>query len=362
MASGTPPLASRYDGLGVGPRHSYTYENQAGVPVDGTNATVRAYSPFTLQIIPPDPLGTTSTGASNVLSFSAAAASAGSNNASATATGLLTAYQGSTYVAAQLREAASAPRPPGMGLPPQSILADAYTAADIRVQRDLMSRMPSLTLLVNPTEMTRTFDRIASYQSRTRSGYVYQVWGEQLVKVTFSGSTGGFVAGSNRGYQGQVERDTGSPSGYQWGSRKDSAAWQNFAALVQFYRNNGYVYDVLGRSEAHLMIGAIRIEYDDLVYEGHIENMNFSFDEGSPHRVTFDMEFTASHIYDVSPASGNVAPMAQPTSDVGSAGVRDASIYVADKLGVGDTTWSAPTPATATSFAYRERSTPPLGD
>lgn len=362
MSSRTPPVASRYNGLGVGPRKSYTYENQAGVPVDGTNATVRAYSPFTLQIVPPDPLGTTSTGASNVLSFSAAAASAGSNNASATSTGLLTAYQGTSYVAVQMREAASAPRPPGMGLPPQSVLVDAYTAADIRVQRERMASVPPLTLLVNPTEMSRTFDRVASYQARTRNGYVYQVWGEQLVKVTFSGSTGGFVAGSIRGYQGQVDRDTGSPSGYQWGSRKDSAAWQNFAALAQFYRNNGYVYDTLGGSEAHLMIGAIRIEYDDLVYEGHIDNLNFSFDENSPHRVTFDMEFTASRIYDVSPASGNVAPMAQPTSAVGSSGVLNAASYVADKLGVGDTTWSAPTPAAVTAFAYRERSTPPLGD
>jgi hypothetical protein len=175
VASQTPPIASRYNGLGVGPRQSYTYENQVGIPVDGTNANVRAYSPFTLKIIPPDPIGTTSTGASNVLSFSAAAASAGSNNASATATGLLTAYQGTSYIATQMREAASAPRPPGMGLPPQSILADAYTAADIRVQRELMAKVPPLTLLVNPTEMSRTFDRVASYQARTRNGYVYQV-------------------------------------------------------------------------------------------------------------------------------------------------------------------------------------------
>lgn len=356
MAGGTPPVASRYNGLGVGPRLAYTYENQAGVPIDGTNALLRTYSPFTLKIVPPDPLGTSSTGASNVLSFSAAAASVGSNNASATSTGLLTAYQGTTYTAIQLRESASAPRPAGLGLPPRSILADAYTAADIRVQRDILARAEPLTLLVNPTEMTRTFDRISSYQARTRYGFVYQVWGEQQVKVSFSGTTAGFVAGSSRGYQGQVSRDTGSPSGYQWGSRKDSAAWQNFAALVQFYRNNGYIYDVLGGSEAHLMIGAIRIEYDDTVYEGHIENMNFSFDEESPHRVRFDMEFTASHIYDVSAASGNVAPMAQPNP---------APAYLtqlSDALGFDNLAGAGvPTPSTTEAF-FRERATPPMGD
>jgi hypothetical protein len=82
---------------------------------------------------------------------------------------------------------------------------------------------------------------------------------------------------------------------------------------MQFYRNNGYVYDTLGGSEAHLMIGSVRITYDDVVYEGHIENLNYSFDQESPHRVQFDMEFTAGVIVDQSRASGAVAPMGQPT-------------------------------------------------
>jgi hypothetical protein len=192
-----------------------------------------------------------------------------------------------------------------------------------------------------------------------------------LVKVTFNGSTGGFVAGSSKGYQGQVDQDTGSPSGYQWGSRKDSAAWQNFAALVQFYRNNGYVYDVIGGSEAHLMVGAIQIEYDDLVYEGHIDNINFTFDENSPHRVTFDMEFTASHIYDISRAAGNVAPMAQPTpyyqpGKVLASAVASAFVAVGN-YGAASTSLSlvgsssVPSPAETAAF-FRERATPPMGD
>lgn len=316
MAIRTPPVASRYNGLGVGPRLTYGYENQVGIPVDGTNATVRTYSPFTIAIVPPSPNTVSSTGSPNTLSFAAAASSSGSNNASGASRGLLSDYRGTSYVSnLQAVAAASAPRPSGMNLPPTSVIADAYTAADIRVQRDFLDRVSRdpLVLLVNPTEMSVTRERIHSYQARTRSGYVYQVWGEQQVKVTFNGSTAGFVAGSTRGYQGLVENDTGSPSGYQWASRRDSAAWQNFAALMQFYRNNGYVYDTLGRSEAHLMIGSIRITYDDVVYDGHIESLNYSFDEGSPHRVQFDMEFTAGSIVDQSRASGAVAPMGQPT-------------------------------------------------
>ena len=384
MARTTPPPASRYDGLGVGPRLAYTYENQTGVPVDGTNEALRTYSPFTITIVPPDPLGTSSTGSSNVLSFSAAAASTGSNNTSAAATGLLVSGPATTYSATQVREAASAARPAGLGLPPTSVLADAYTAADIRVQRDTLNRMAAypLTLLVNPTDMSRTFERIQSYQARTRYGYVYQVWGEQLLKVSFSGSTAGFVAGSTRGYQALASNDTGSPSGYQWGARKDSAAWQNFSALVQFYRNNGYIYDTLGRSEAHLMVGAVRITYDDIVYEGHIDSLNFEFSEDSPHRVQFSMEFTATSVLDQSRAAGNVTPMSAPTSvpagltDLLSLGTRrlipapggvdtnaiEAGIWVGETAAAAAGAVAAGGRAVAGYFARRETSSTPLGD
>lgn len=313
------PVASRYNGLGVGPRWQYEYENQTGVPIDGTNAALRTYSPFTISVIPPNPNTVTSTGASNMMSFAASAASAGSNNSSGIATGLLGDYRGTSYVSnLQTVAAASAPRPAGLGLPPVSILADAYTAADIRVQREFLTKIADmpLTLLVNPSEMTITYERIHSYQARTRQGYVYQTWGEQQPKISFSGSTAGFVAGSTRGYQALVEHNTGSPSGYQWGAKKESAAWQNFAALIQFYRNNGYIYDRLGGSEAHLMIGAIRIVYDDNVYEGHIDSLNYAYEENLPHRVTFSMDFTASFIFDQSRASGAVAPMNNNTAQV----------------------------------------------
>lgn len=360
MARNLPPPASRYAGLTSGPRESYTYETQVGVPVDGTNELLRVYSPFTLSLVSPDPLGTSSTGATDVLSFAAAATSTGSNNASGAARGLVTAGTATSYTAASLREAASAPRPAGLGLPPRSVMADDYTAIDIRLQRETLARVEPLTLLVNPTDMSRSFDRIHSFQNRNRYGYIYQVWGEQLAKVTFSGSTAGFVAGSTRGYQALVDRDTGTPSGYQWASRRDSAAWQNFEALVQFYRNNGYVYDTLGRSEAHLMVGAVRIVYDDIMYEGHIDSLNFGFDENTPLRVQFDVEFTATRIVDQTRASGAVAPMVSPTGGSNIPGLvsdpGDAAAAVA-------TAGLAVVGAAAGRSARRlETATPPLED
>ena len=360
MARSTPPVASRYNGLTVGPRLSVTYETQVGIPVDGTNEQLRTVSPFTITLIPPS-LDATSTGASNVLSFSAAATATGSNNRSSAATGLLSTSSSQSYVSdRQTMAAASAPRPAGLGLPPSSILADSNTAADIRVQREFMTRMAQypLTLLVNPSDMTITREKIQSYQARNRYGYIYQVWGDQLPTVTFSGTTAGFVAGSAKGYQGLTSHDTGSPSGYQWAARRDSAAWQNFAALMQFYRSNGYIHDTLGQSEAHLQIGAISIEYDDFLYEGHIESLNYSFDEAQPHRVSFDMTFSPTRIYDLSPPGGTVATMRNPTS------TNAASANAATARRVFDS-GAASSPSTSTVSAptpVRETAHPPLGD
>lgn len=48
-----PVAASRWSGLQSGPQHTRTYEVQPGVPVDGSNARLRSYSPFKISILPP---------------------------------------------------------------------------------------------------------------------------------------------------------------------------------------------------------------------------------------------------------------------------------------------------------------------
>lgn len=305
------PAASRYSGIAVGPRLDATFETQQGIPIDGTNASARALCPFTLALrLPPEfREGTSAT----VLSFASAAGSTGASNDPGFVGTAASAQSVSLQRAANaIVSAASAPRPSGYGLPAVNTLSDVFTAADIRAQIEAMRNAPPLTLLVNPAEMSVSFEKVQSYQERTRNGFLFQAWGENLPTISFSGSTAGFVAGSSRGVQGATDRDTGSASGYQWASRKDSAAWQNFVSLMHFYRSNGYVYDTIGKSEAHLFIGSVVITYDDWEYEGHIDSLNFSFDEASPHRVQFDMQFTASHVIDLAPPGSQVSPLRNP--------------------------------------------------
>lgn len=331
--------------MAVGPRLAYTFETQTGIPVDGTNASLRNMSPFTLRMIVPDALLGMVEGEALALSGNAGAtarlaesnaraASAGElaknvgiigsaatgSNANGTANATARALSRVSAVGdvsqesiAQLQSfVASGKFFNGQNSGFVSTLADAFTAADIALQLSNMLAMEPLTLLVNPTEMTVTHARIQTYQQRGRNGYIFEAWGADRPTISFSGSTAGFVAGAPdpaNGYAGQVDLTTTTASGYQSAARLDSAAWQNFMALYQFYRNNGYIYDTIGGSEAHLFIGSVALDYDQFTYVGNIDSFEFTFDAQSPHRVDFNMEFHVSKMYDNDKSSAAVAAM-----------------------------------------------------
>ncbi len=315
---GTTPVAARYDGLATGSGFTYLFQTQTGVPVDGTNAGIRDMSPFVLRLVVPDALlemSTTQDNSVNLIQTAMLGARTSANNVAsalsrvtATGTGPNPTGQLESFVSAgQFFTASNATF--------VSSIADAYTAADIALQVNRILNAPPLTLLVNPTDMTIQYTKIQSHQSKTRSSYVYEAWGEDMSTISFTGTTGGFIAGALNAespYGAQEVGQTTSPSGYQWASRLDSAAWQNFASLVQFYKNNGYIYDTVGKSGAHLFVGSVAIDYDQWTYQGHIESFNYRFDEGSPTKVTFDMEFKVDRTFDRSQSSSVVQPMNSP--------------------------------------------------
>lgn len=323
---GDTPAAARYDGITTGSKFAYLFETQAGVPVDGTNAMLRDLSPFTLRLLPPDALldasadsGSTSstltgsgTASVDLITSAALGGDTGKvtetvRTALSTVTAGGTAEQLSSFVAAgkfyTTNDSASV-----------STLADAFTAADIALQLQKILDAEPLVLLVNPSEMTVQYTKVQSYQTKTRFGYVFEAWGEDQPTISFSGSTAGFVAGAAGGEDPRAESSS-SVSGYQAATRRDSAAWQNFAALYHFYRNNGYIYDTVSKSEAHLFVGSVAIDYDQWTYVGHIESFSYRFEEGSPLHVTFDMEFKVSRMYDRHVSSQAVVPLSSPTQN-----------------------------------------------
>ena len=361
---GSTPIASRYDGLSVGPRFAYFFETQGGVPVDGTDARLRALSPFIIRFVPPDALLTVAEqyAEQNAAELSAIAEADAALVASGNDPARLTAAN-SALEASRARQVADMARNVGLiqsaaigadntnattaaayalssvsaigNLSNENIaqlesfvasgkvitsqqsgfistLADAFTAADISLQLARMLKAEPLQLLVNPTDMTINHTKIQNYQQRGRFGYTFEAWGNELPVISITGSTAGFVAGApdvEGGLQDQISFNSNVPTGYQEASRKDSAAWQNFMSLYHFYRNNGYVYDTLGKSEAHLFIGSVAIDYDQFTYVGNIDNFSFSYAADSPNRIQFEMEFHVTKMYDNSRSNSTVAPL-----------------------------------------------------
>lgn len=347
---GEVEAADRYDGIAVGPRLDYTYEVQSGVPVDGSNRLLRDLSPFTLRFVAPDALvvaAATEAGLEAVDLITAAATGADRNGR---------ALQVSTYLAkvspidagATTLETfvANGQYLNASGSDAYPTLADATMAADIALQLKRMMEVPPLTLLVNPREMSITYTNIQNYSTRTRYGFVFERWGEDQPSISFSGSTGAFIAGAADApgtdvYAAQGSGATTVPTGMQFASKRDSAAWQNLMALLHFYKSGGYIYDTIGKSEAHLFIGAIAIDYDQWTYVGHIENFDYTYDEGMPNRVEWSMEFKVSRMYDNSETSYSVRPLSAPTtspSDPKYGGMgqdtRNTSVRAIDILGV----------------------------
>jgi len=319
-------IASLYDGLFASPGYEYTYEQQTGKPVDGTRKLPRLLSPFTIRVVLPEMLGE-STGV-DVNLIGRAAQSAEENNSMANqaraAFGLPSVSGGENQLV-EVRSAYSAGQflTGNSSLTERAVVVDATTLADIKYQVERALTIPPLTLLVNPTEMAVTYASIQNFSDLTRKGYVFQRWGEEQVSISFSGTTGAFVAGSNSVQS--FSPQTNSPNGVQFASKRDSAAFQNFVSLYQIYRNSGYIYDSIGGSAAQLAVGAIAIDYDQMTYVGHIESFSYGYAADSPHRIQWDMEFKVDKMYDHAESPVVVLPENSPSVSSGSITLEEAA-------------------------------------
>ena len=144
-------IASRYDGLAVGPKLAYTYETQSSVPYDGTNKLARLLSPFTLRLVVPEALvegsgvssvdvnllGRASKAASDLTSKANSIRSAigipqvtGTNNASSNLTSLQSTLSSGQALLTTL------------GNTERAVVTDLVTVADIQYQVEKMLQTP----------------------------------------------------------------------------------------------------------------------------------------------------------------------------------------------------------------------------
>lgn len=334
-----PPIS--YSQLSTGNKHFRTYEAQTSIPIDGSNQFARSLSPFIIRIIPPivfDPkignkesyqdetyrlLGTTTEGVSlapidrnmansNISVYNSVGSQYNSykDMLQTRKDNVMNIFGPTGYDREKTGEYVSAgERYLESDTVTEPGIMDSVSAVDIMAQLNAMLDIPPLVLLINPSSMSINYEKVQQYNQRTRSGYVFQSWGENQPTISFSGMIGAFISGSSTG--GNDSR------GMQFASKRDSASYQNLMNLLTFYRNNGYVYDNISGSAAPHFVGSISIEYDQWAYVGNFNSMSWGYDDTNPNgMVQFEIEFTASQIFDNHQSTDIILPMKTPTGKI----------------------------------------------
>jgi len=310
-----PPRA--YRNIKVGPELALEFEDVHVLPVDGSNSLLRNLSPFMLQVEPPLVFANEprNTGKSKAVGIYDSAFKAGGSNSGKNSEASAT-FQAAIGTGGRDAEEILAKGSPGpqinksgdgkriqndagdspVGKLGNPSIADLRTALDIVTQLGAVLNSPPLVMLINPSNLTMTYTRIHQFSDRSRFGYIYQAWGEEQPRLSINAKCGAFYSGGR---------------GVQLASKRDSAAWQNLMSLFHMYRSNGYIYDTVGKSNAHLFVGGLSIHYDGWIYYGNMESLSWTFDDTATQLggIEFAMEFVVSVMVDTSKQTQTVLPM-----------------------------------------------------
>jgi hypothetical protein len=319
----SPPQPSAYRALQVGPEMALEYEATLVPQVEHSKSLLRTLSPFMIQLEPPRVFGESGGFLSQSRKknqidpglYSASAQSSGNGYEASRKALAQSGIVGLDYTATSMQEVVvpngagpqtgltaeetrASANGTASGKLGQPAIADIYTAVDIAWQLSVLMNVPPLVLLINPTTMTVSRTKVQQFSDRSRNGYIYQAWGEDQVALSITARCGAFISGSR---------------GVSYASKRDSVAWQNLMNAFHFYKSNGYIYDTVGKSNAHHFVGALSIRYDQWVYYGHMASLNFTYDESNIlGGVEFTMEFIASQVVDTAQTTYTVLPMKSP--------------------------------------------------
>jgi hypothetical protein len=341
MANPIQP-ARFFEGLPTAPNFVREYEIQDSVPIDGSKASLRAFSPFVLRVLPPlilgdnfntlrvtrPPNGNTA-GSSPRVDYAGAIRSLNQQRnlseevyqQKVNRGGLIPGLSGTSTrdieeaISNSARNQAISPTVPESSrnriLP---ALSNDVTALSILLQLSRLLDIPPICLYINPNTFTINYAKIAQFQERSRYGYIYQAWGEELTKISFSCTIGAFIAGKRSSSQTNVA------SGVQYASKRDSAAFQQLMAVFALYQSSGYIQDTTAnatgrQSKANLLVGNTAIEYDQTVYVGHMDSFSYSEEETLQNGgLKFEIEFTAIKVFDVAQSKMSISPENSPSN------------------------------------------------
>ncbi len=174
---------------------------------------------------------------------------------------------------------------------------------DLIEQWQALAETEPLTWMINPQSLGMNYTKIAQFSEATRQGFVYQAWGDEEVRISITGTIGGFYSAGR---------------GLHWLSRHDSTAWQHFMKILNRFRNGAAIYDRVGRSRALRAVGWQRIDYDGMAWIGHMESFDYSIEHDKPHGGwQFTIEFVASQQIGTDDNPTSISPYQQVPSSEG---------------------------------------------
>lgn len=296
----------------------FTYQQSTGSPISSANEKLRNYSPFTMRVVPPllyldNPEALKGTQSSQVnMGIYDSAISNNSNFSNFTS--IISSYSQSdsaiSFSSANNPDFATTETMAVGGrsttkMSPErqsdqmfeSAITDFQVAEEMAIQLDIILQAPPITFYINPSSFSITYTKKHQFTERTRYGYIFQAWGEEQPKISVSGRIGSFVAGKGNSRQAV-------PTGHQFGSKLDSASFQQLMALLTLYKNNGYIYDNLGKSNAHHLVGCLALEYDHFTYFGHMDSFEWGYEEKDvAGGLSYSFNFVVSRMFDNSQSS-----------------------------------------------------------
>lgn len=347
--------AQSYD-VPSGPSAKFNYVAQTGtIPIIGSDVTARAYSPFTISLLPPllylqnpDLLFGENTETGFVKDADGKATQLLANGkplppidlgiiGKASVSNLTNFRSTVTRLRSLSQEGANLTRSGGITPPGQSprtavggrvtnrpiggsgggtsstdgakisyAITDQKVAQDMANQLNRILNVPPLTLYINPTQLQTSYTKVQQYQDRSRYGYIYHTWGEEQPKLSVSGKIGAFLAGKSGSAVNVAD-------GVQFASKRNSASFQQLMNLMVFYKNNGYIQDTIGKAATPQMVGIVSIEYDQNTYLGYFDSFSWGYTETAQNGgIEFSFEFTVTQQYDNAQSVAAVAPLKSP--------------------------------------------------
>ena len=173
--------------------------------------------------------------------------------------------------------------------------------------KELLS-VPPLVLLINPQSLNRTYSKVSQFTERSRTGMVYQTWGETPPTLSLEMRVGSWVTGgTNRSNSRGVSR----------AARNESASFGQLMTVLNLFMSGGHVYDDSTGTRRISHVGNLALEYDGWVWVGHMDSCNYTEDETNQNGgVVLSMEFTTIAEFDYSSSNRTVDPLTNPNRAV----------------------------------------------